>query len=135
MSPVSTASFGSTDIEMAPIIHSNEVIIRSFLYYNAIGLIFYSTDLFLGICWLSQNLVGSFCWMGSIIFYLQATFVIDMFDPYYLGVFCGLIYFCLANRLYLVMLFIRKKRVLYLVSTWFVVTINCSKRQMCILEY
>ena len=63
----------------------------------------------MGICWLSQNRVGGFCWSNFTLLCLLATLEPKKFVPCCLGMFGILIYYCLANRIYLVISFARKK--------------------------
>ena len=65
------------------------VIIPSFLWHSAMGLICSFTDQILGICWMAQNYVGRFYRMSFIHLCLLATLVPERFVLCCPGIFGG----------------------------------------------
>ena len=87
---------------------ANMVIILRFLWLSTIGLICSFTSQMLGIYWLSQNYADRFSGIRFIIYCLLATLVPKRFVLYYLGMFGYPMYCCLANKLCLFVLFLKR---------------------------
>ena len=99
--------FITQTLRWLPLCVGHMVIIPSFCWLSAMELIFYFTDMILGTCWLSQNRVDRFIWMSFILLFSLDDLVPERFVNGYLCIFGGLIC-CPENRLYLIMLFVRR---------------------------
>ena len=100
--------FTAQTLRWPPFCIGHIVIICSLLWPSGIGLICSFIGHILGIYWLSQNHVGGFCWPSFILLCLLGNFVPKRFVLCCQGIFDGPIYHCLANRLCLIVLFIRR---------------------------
>ena len=76
---VSAVSFNSANPKMATIVHSACSNHPSFFWLSAIGLIFSFPDQILGLCWLSQNRLGRFCWTSYILTCFMACLLLKRF--------------------------------------------------------
>ena len=104
VSHVSATSFDSTNTEITTIVHRTCANHSKFFVAQCYG-VNLLVDLVLGICWLYQNRLGRFCKMNFIVLWLLAILVPKRFVLYCLGMFGSPLYYCLANRLYIIMLF------------------------------